>query len=254
LPNHAVTFETNVWEGDWAFVLNTGRLKKVIDSCRYPFAERILYINNVNDRAKVAKAAEKYLKNGILTSARFVEDLEAEALKKAGLEKGSFKGGYYYFIQNLVGVYNCATDYLLHMTGDSIITGDESWIDESITRMENDRSILVANPNGDPEDVMNNLVEEEPDFYRGFGFSDQCYLIRTGDFKKPVYTDTHPASERFPVYAADSFEKRLDSYMHNHSLYRLTSKGVKYRHQNFPKDPVRKALLFLTGINLKKGR
>lgn len=254
MANTAITFETKVWEGDWRIILKTGRLRRIIDACRYAFNERILYINNVNDRSKVQKAAEKYLENGVLTSVVFVDEIAVKALEHFKLDKESFKGGYCYSIQELSGIYNCRTKYLLHMTGDSIITNKESWIAESIDRMERDPSILVANPNGDMQDVKQNLVEEEANFYKGFGFSDQCYLIRVDDFKKQIYNETHEASKRYPDYGGELFEKRVDSYMHNHNMYRLTSKNAEYKHQNFPKDPVRRALLYLTGINLKKGR
>jgi hypothetical protein len=250
----SITFETKAWEGDWRLILNTGRLKKIIEACRYSFNERILYINNVDDRDRVKKAAVKYLENGILTSVVFVDDIVPKALEYFKMDKDSFKGGYYYSVQELAGIYNCRTKYLLHMTGDSIITSKESWIAESMERMETDSSIFAANPNGDMQDVKQNLVEEEKDFYKGFGFSDQCYLIRVEDFRKPIYNEDHEASNRYPDYGGELFEKKVDSYMHNHGLYRLTSKKAVYKHQNFPKDPVRRALLYLTGINLKKGR
>jgi hypothetical protein len=250
----SITFESKVWEGDWRIILTTGRLKRIIDACRFGFQERILYINNVNDRDRVYKAAEKYLKGSILTSIVFVDDIASKTLEHFKMSKESFRGGYYYSIQELAGIYNCRTKYLLHMTGDSIITNKESWIGGSLERMEKDNSIFVANPNGDMQDVTQNLVEEEKDFYRGFGFSYQCYLIRAEDFRKPIYGETHEASKRYPDYGGELFEKRVDSYMHNHNLYRLTSKKALYKHQNFPKDPVRRALVYLTGINLKKGR
>jgi hypothetical protein len=250
----SITFETKVWEGDWRIVLATGRLERIINACRYAFNERILYINNVNDRNRVYKAAEKYLKKGVITSIIFVDEIAAKALEYFKVDRESFKGGYYYSVQELSGIFSCSTKYLLHMTADSIVTNSESWIAESIDRMERDSSIFVANPNGDPQDVMENLVEEEKDFYRGYGFSDQCYLIKVEDFKKPIYNETHEASKRYPDYGGELFEKKVDSYMHNHGLYRLTSKKAVYRHQNFPKDPMRRLLMYLTGINLKKGR
>ena len=31
------------------------------------------------------------------------------------------------------------------------------------------------------------IIDENDEFYKGFGFSDQCYLIKTKDFKKCIY-------------------------------------------------------------------
>lgn len=251
-----ITFATNVWEGDWEFVLGTGRLKKIIDSCGWGFVERKLFINNVKDRALVTKAAQKYLDTGILTSIIFVDDFAEEALAHFEIDKESFKGGYYYSIQELVCILQCKTKYLLHLTCDTVILGSPQWIWDSVRYMEKDPSILVAQAFGDPGEVLAkiNLVSEDELFYRGFGFSDQCYLIRTGDFMGRIYNETHEASARYPKYAGELFEKRVDAYMRNHNLHKIASKMTKYKHQNFPKDPIRKALLFLTGINLKKGR
>lgn len=249
-----ITFETKVWEGDWRIVLKTGRLKKIIKSLNCRFAEKVLYINNVKNRDVVEKEAQKQVKSGVVTSYVFVEDHAEGTLKHFGMTKDDFKGGYFYSIQELTGILLCKTKYLLHMTGDAIVSNRESWINESAALMEKDPCIFAANPNGDPQDVAENLVEEEGDFYKGYGFSDQCYLIRAADFQKNIYTEAHPASSRYPVYGGELFEKRVDSYMRNHGLYRLTSKKALYKHQNFPKDPVRRALLYLTGINLKKGK
>ena len=251
-----ITFATNVWEGDWKFVLRTGRLKKIIDSCKWDFEERVLYINNVSDREKVAKAAQKHIDKGVITSFIFVDDSAAQTLEYFHMDKDSFKGGYYYSIQELTAVLRCKTKYLLHLTCDTVIQGPESWIMDAINYMEKDPSILTAQPLGDPGDVLakGNLVSEDALFYRCFGFSDQCYLIRPEDFRKPIYNETNEASSRYPSYAGELFEKRIDSYMRNHGKYKIASKITKYKHQNFPKDPVRKWLLYFTGINLKKGR
>jgi hypothetical protein len=57
LEKPLITFETKVWEGDWRIILNTGRLERMIESCDWEFAERVLYINNVKEKPRVLKAA-----------------------------------------------------------------------------------------------------------------------------------------------------------------------------------------------------
>jgi hypothetical protein len=248
-----VTFETKCWEHDWRLLLTTGRIQKMIERCRYQFAEKALYVNNVNDKKKVFAAAEKLVKGKIITSVFFVEDLAQQALDYLSIDRGSFKGGFYYSIQELTGIFNCRTDYLLHFSGDSMIQNNEPWIDQAIDRMEADRGILVANPNWGRE-AGSDAISGDEQFYRGPGFSDQCYLIRAADFKQPIYNETNSLSAKYPSYAGELFEKRIYSYMQNHGLHRLTSKTAFYRHQNFPDDIIRRLLLYLTGINLKKGR
>lgn len=255
MPRPAITFETKIWERDWKLILRTGRIKRMIDACRYEFAERILYINNVNDGDAAAREAAKLLKDKTLTSIMFVEALADKALEAFNVTKESFGEGYYYSVQELAGIYNCRTEYLLHFSGDSIITNKESWIAEAIETMEKDKTAFVANPwDGRPAAPGLETISEDENFRYSTGFSDQCYLIRAADFKKPIYNETNPAASVYPVYAGELFEKRVFSYMKNHGLFRLTSKKAVYKHQNFPRDPIRRALVYLFGLNLKKGR
>jgi hypothetical protein len=50
-----VTFETKCYENDWEILLKTRRLQTMIERHHYPFARRILYINNVRDPAVVCR-------------------------------------------------------------------------------------------------------------------------------------------------------------------------------------------------------
>ena len=62
-----VTFVTNCWEKDWDILLKTDFLKNKIVRNRYDFAEKMLVINNVNDRPKVEKEAQKAVDKGVIT-------------------------------------------------------------------------------------------------------------------------------------------------------------------------------------------
>jgi DNA-binding Lrp family transcriptional regulator len=249
-----VTFETKCWERDWKILLTSGRLERMIEACDYGFPERILYINNVRDRAAVCRRADRLVARGVITRYRCVEDYAEAALSGFHVDRTSFGTGYYYSIQELVGIYLCETDYLLHFSGDSMVTGGASWIDAAIERMESDATVKVANPSWDDTFVQAKAQSraEDAEFYRGFGFSDQCYLIRAADFKKPMYNERHIDSERYPRYGGELFEKRVDAFMRNHNFMRITSKKASYRHHNFPRDGFRRWILLKTGINLKK--
>jgi hypothetical protein len=88
-------------------------------------------------------------------------------------------------------------------------------------------------------------------FYIGYGFPDQCYLVRTNDFRQQIYSYTHPASERYPKYGEELFEKRVDSFMRTKERYRLTSIKANYIHSNFPKSKWKKTrTLILLKLNL----
>lgn len=250
---YTVTFETKCWEGDWDLILSTGRLEEMIRRCHYPFDKIVLYINNVKKPEEVTATAQTLQEGGVITSLVMVSDSANEALSFFGLDRNSFKGGYPYSVQELVGIYLCRTDFLLHFSGDSMMQNEADWIDKAIERLQNDQSLSVANPNWDPTlvNTREQVDAEDEEFFFGHGFSDQCYLIKASSFKRRIYDEWNPASERYPWGAMPTFEKRVDSYMRNHGLRRITSKHAVYKHENFParttKDKLRRALRRVRG-------
>ncbi len=235
---YQVGFATSCYKNDWEFLLKTNRLNRMIQLNDYNFAEKILYINNVKDRNKVKNHAEKLVQSGILTGYIFVQDYAREALAFFKIDKNSFNGGYYYAIQDLVAIYLCKTEYFLFYTTDSIMESRFNWIDPAVRIMKDNDSLKVANPlwNNRHGEAKRVSLREEKDFYIGFGFSDQCYLVKTAEFRAPIYGEKNDASERYPAYAGESFEKRVDAWMRNHNYYRLTYKNNSYLHQDFPKN------------------
>lgn len=229
---YQVTFETKCYEKDWKALLKTDRLQRAVNMNKYPFSEVILYINNVNDVAEVSFYAQRLVDSGVLTKFEVVDHYADEALHYFQIDKDSFSGGYYYSIAELVSIYRCETPYLLHFSGDSILESTFSWIDEAISRMEQNPNIKVANPvwNRRYDEAMLEAGSEDELFYIGYGFSDQCYLVNVHDFKHANYNQTHPASRRYPVYGGELFEKRVDSWMRHNGFKRLTFKYGSYVH------------------------
>lgn len=102
--------------------------------------------------------------------------------------------------------------------------------------MEQNPSIVVANPvwNFHYDEAKAEAECESADgrFYIGYGFSDQCYLINTEVFKDRIYGYHHPASDRYPSYGGELFEKRVDSFMRSLNKKRLVVKDVSYVSKN----------------------
>jgi hypothetical protein len=255
MSDKRVTFETKCWERDWKLLLRAGRLESMIERCNFNFDSRVLYVNNVADAGRVMAEAQSLVKTGVLTGAVLVEDHAAAALARFGIDKSSFAGGYWYSIQELVGIHLCKTPFLLHFSSESMITTGGEWIVPAIDRMEMDECIVVANPNWDQygDQAKAESFSEDDLFFRGRGFSDQCYLVRAAGFAAPIYNETNASTDVYPRYGGELFEKRVNSYMRNHGLCRITHKTVYFRHKNFPRDPFRRMIMRLTGVNLKKG-
>lgn len=251
-----VTFETKCYENDWEFILKGRYLQQMIANCRYEFTKKIVYINNVNDLPKVRHYAEKKIKKGIIDAYYVVDDYAKEALNFFNIDPASFQGGYHYSIAELVAIYLCDTDYLLHFSSDTMPQpGRSPWIRDAIEIFKEREDVIVANPTWDFNYIQ--AAEESFDsirnFYLGYGFSDQCYLIKKDVFRSQIYHENHPLSERYPKYGGELFEKRVDSYMRNHSLSRISSKEAGYLHKNFEKDKMhrfkRKWNIYFKGTN-----
>lgn len=233
-----VTFEIKVYENDWIYILSGDYLAKLIDNCNYNFFCKQLVINNVKDVAKVIRYAEKKIKEGVIDKIIVVSEHELIVLNHFNLNKDSFKGGFNYSIAELTGIYFCQTDYLLHFSSDSFVKKSGfNWIKKAVKNLENDNKFIVANPiwNNKTEEGKSESDYELKDFFVGFGFSDQCYLVKTKFFKSNIYNEANIKSERYPKYGGELFEKRVDAFMRNSGHLRITFKDVSYFHVNFPK-------------------
>lgn len=245
----STTFITNCWERDYDILLKTNFLKNKIERNQHDFTKKILIINNVKDRKKVEKSSKEMVDNGVITDYFFVEDYINQALEHFQLTKEALGKGYNYSNHELVSIYVCDTDYLVFFTSDTWLDKKTNWIEPALTEFEKNDNYKVANPvwNQKFEEAKSESSFEIENFYVGFGFSDQCFLVRTKDFKAPIYNERNPASERYPKYGGETFEKRVDSWMRNHNYLRLTFKHGYYLHEDFPTNE------YLKKIQIKIG-
>jgi hypothetical protein len=228
-----VTLESKCWEGDWELLLKTDRVKRLAEHHCFPFAERILMINNVNNYDDVCAYAQLAVEQGWLTRFVVVKDHAEEAMQFFRLSLESLGKGYVFSIAELVSIYICRTDFLLHFAGDVFIPHPNEWLSKALDLMAADPRIKVANPTWNERywEARAESESETDDFFIGYGFSDQCYLVRTADFRAAIYNESHPASERYPAYGGELFEKRVDSWMRNHGWLRATCKRASYFHE-----------------------
>jgi hypothetical protein len=233
-----VAFATNCWENDWKHILlNPDYLpKKQIGFHCYPFAEKILIINNVLDLPKVKEAAQVWVDKGVLT--RFV--VAQDVLPFFGLRRSDFNDWQYYnALGPLNAIYECQSEYLLYVTGDVYLKKPVSWIEKTLAYMERDPKRKVGNL------VWNdNWKEARRESYRGTwnfllsgsGFSDQMFLVKTEDFRAPIYGEVREDGNHFP--RGDVWEKRVFSYMKNHGWERVICRRGSYTHENIGSIPL----------------
>ncbi len=236
MPQRTVTFETKCWDKDWRFLLTTNYLEKNIAHQQFPFTRRVIFINNVRDTQAVTTAADRIKSQGVIDDYYVVEQYADEALRFFQIPKESFGRGYYYSIAELVSLYLCSTEYILHFAGDTYMPQPSDWVTPALDILERRPDIVIANPtwNNNYLGAEQESTSQDNDFFYGYGFSDQCYLVRTRDFRQPIYMEKNNASERYPEYGGELFEKRVDAWMRNHQHLRATYRHNSYIHQNFP--------------------
>lgn len=240
-PLPAVTFATACWEKDWrAILLDPDYLRvKQIGNHLFPFAEKLLIINNVKDLATVRKAAQAKVEEGVLT--RYII-AEGSVLEFFGLKRADFQAGsgippdwlYYNALGPLNAIFFCQSEYLLYMTGDVRLDKAVDWVGKALKRMEKRSEYKVANLtwNDKYDEAKRESYRKEWNFFVAKkGFSDQLFLVKRDDFRRPIYGEIRPDSSHYPW--GDIFEKRVFSYMKNRGWERITFRHGSYTHENF---------------------
>lgn len=189
-------------------------------------------MNNVNDPSHVLEAAGRLVDAGVLTSVVLVVERLDRALAHYGLTAGDFGRGLWYSSAELVGLLECETKYLLHYASDVAMGHRSDWCVRGIELLRSDPRVAVVNPvwNGRLAEVRRESVDESGRHALGRGFSDHCYLVEADRFRKADLAVGHPASDRYPEYGGELFEKRVDSWMRGSGLLRATDLSACYIH------------------------
>jgi len=244
-PFFDVTFATSCWERDWKYLLLEEDFvkNKKIANHNFPFTHKILVINNVKEYEKVLSFANIFKKKNIFSHIYLAKDFEKEILKFFNLKKEGFisdgtQGGhdwvYYNALAPLSAIYLCKTKYLLYMTGDVWLDKKINWIEKSIRFLQKKEKYKVANLTWNEKyvEVKKESYKKKRGFYLAKqGFSDQCFLIKTKDFQKPIYNESRSDANHFP--GGEVFEKRVFSFMKNHGWERITFSKGSYIHKSF---------------------
>jgi len=231
-PSSTVTFATSCWENDWrTILLKPGYLEwlQIGHHC-FPFQERLLVINNVKEVETVQAAARAKVQQGILTRVVVAQDI----LGHFQLKREDWNDWQYYnALGPLTAIFEAQGKYLLYVTGDVYLKKPVRWIPQAIRFMQKHPQCKVANLswNDRYEEVKKESYSRSWNFALSReGFSDQMFLVRTGDFKAPIYGEVREDASHFP--RGDVFEKRVFSTMKNRGWERITFMWGSYTHEN----------------------
>src|ERR1039457_7065251 len=162
-----ITLETKCWEHDWRRILEGEWLRLLAERNAYPFSEKILMINNVRNYSVVSKHAERAIQQGWITKHIVVEKHAVEALDFFSISRESLVSGYPYSIAELVGIFLCRTDFLLHCAGDCLPSAASDWVSRSVQLISRDPRIKVCNLDWDEKhsEAKSTAMEETDDFH-----------------------------------------------------------------------------------------
>lgn len=231
------TFATTCWENDWRHILLTPDYLgvKMIGHHNFPFDERVLVINNVQNLDVVKEVAEDLMQKGILTKVLIAAELSEVVLSFFCLKRTDFPNDWVYYnaLGPLTAIYALETEYLLYHTGDVFLDKPVEWIPKSIRLMERNPKFQVANLiwNQQIREVQKESYRRSWNFfYAKEGFSDQQFLVKKSTFRAPIYSEIRSDSHHYPW--GDIFEKRVFSFLKNRNFERIICSMGSYTHEN----------------------
>ena len=227
------TFVTNVYQRTYQSTLVPGRLEQMISAHQMHFAERLLVINNVQDRAHATELAQDAVRRRALDRFVFVEDELSTALDRCGLRLQDLGQLRHFTDWALVELCAASTDYLLHEDAEVDLVRPGAWVAPALARMTAAPELLIANPSWTlaRERVLEESFVRESQYAIGYGVSDQVFLVRRTVLARPVYGHRHWASYRYPMAEIGPlFEAWVDTFMRRNTLLRLTDLRVVYQH------------------------
>jgi hypothetical protein len=242
-----VTFATTVWERDWKYILLDKDYleKKQIEYQNFPFAQKLLVINNVCNIRDVRAAAEEKVREGVLTEWIEADQIAEKVFSFFQLKRSDFQPDtqsgvnadwvYYNALGPLTALYLARSPYFLYLTGDVRLDRNINWIEKTLRFMNNNPKYKVANLvwNDRYDEARKESYARNWHFYFAKeGFSDQMFLVRTEEFRQPIYGEIRIDSHHYP--RGDVWEKRVYSYMKNRGWERLIYRRGSYYHENFP--------------------
>lgn len=211
-----VLFVTKTWQGDYKQILSGGFDRK-IRSCEYPFDERWLIINNIDDPIGIEAFG------GIADRVILASDYAKKALDFFNLTEDDFKGGLVYSICELVELYLAAEfDYLCHFSSDSLMSPSGDWITPGLEILRYVTNVSVISP---ASEVNTWHDRNSLDQF----FSDQCYLIDVKEWRKPIYSEPGTIPE-YPAHGGNDFEHMAAKYLRKTDRYRMILEDYGYAH------------------------
>ena len=227
-----VDLVVNVFERNYRSVLRDGFFPSIEARNLRPFSRKVALINNVDEVADALARAEDIRSRGDIDEYHLVSRCLDDALAATGLTRRELGRLVHYSDCALVAITIPGADWLVYWDADVRLERPTDWVGPAIGLLERDRRVIVANPawQGFAGTGTAAGARDGP-FRLDYGFSDQLFLARRSDLRRPIYRWNCPASLRYPLaHVAPVFEQRVDAYMRWHHRLRATYLGAVYTH------------------------
>ncbi len=255
----SVCLSTALYEKTYQHYIDNDKLRDWLKKLNYKFDEIIIMFNNISDEGyqKCLEYISQIDKN--ILHYRSADQTE-EIIKTFKLNPHyQYSQEYYYSIANFSQIILSQSEYLMYICEDiSLVNDCSKFVPQSIEVINNRQDCMGTGmnwtspgygpgygdqPDGDSpkreEDAAEHsfgipLIRDE-NFRLTDSFGDHVYMISKKRAMETDYNTKHPVpSSRFPGYSGESFDKRINHYMHNNKLYRFVSKKCYYAHVGWP--------------------
>ena len=218
-----ITFETNCSEENWMQVIDNYKIKMDLNFIN--FDRRILYLNKVKDYYTVCKyIEEKLLDTGIIDNFIIVEEYIRDVLDFFDLTFEDLNNDLE-SISELLAIYLCDTDYLVHFSADTMLEKSSKWIFPGIDILQDFKDVKIASPDCQYINGTLPFIPARSSFNYSNEFCNKCYLIKNnGDFRsKYTYQD----------YTNRSFKDRISLWMKDNKFKRVVYRHGQYRYPKY---------------------
>ncbi len=233
MSGRGVELVVNVWERSHRRVLDEGVIAQIAaDHDGFAFERRTVLINNVDDLGDALARAEAARERGEVDHVAVVAEHLDEALARAGMTRRDLGRIPHYTDCSLVAVFLDGPEHLLYWDADVRLAAPGDWVTPALELLERDPRIAVVNPSWTDDTLGVETLEQDGPWAIGQGFSDQLFLVRRSDLRRPeVYGTRCLAELRFPMaHVARVFESRVDAWMRHHGRLRGTWTPLTYVH------------------------
>lgn len=223
----------NCYEKTFNRVLDEEFISYICKRNSFPFKNRIVIINNVNDRNSVTQIAQALVEKEVIQAYYFVEDWLEESFKPFNLSNKYFGRIYKMSNWDFTMIKMVQSPYLLHWDEYADIDKEIDWITPSLALLESNPQYFCATPimKGRKKELETNIIKDNNEFLLDYEFSDHIFLIKTEYLRKQVFRSHHFWIYTYPMaFIAPMWEARVDAYMRTHDLVRINFKGTTYDH------------------------